>query len=68
MAVQIAKNAPHMIVWEIHSSLDLTTIYKNPIDLPIKENISLINVTACFDSNGEIYLLQSDGSVWHVMS
>lgn len=65
MVAQMARHSSRLNIWEIHSSINLTMAIKIEIVLQLESPVS--NLITCFDIEGSLYLLQSDGSVWLVI-
>lgn len=65
MVSQMVRHSSRLNIWEIHSSIDLTMAHKIEIALQLDSHV--YNLIACFDIEGLLYLLQSDGTVWLVI-
>lgn len=66
MVAQMVRHSTCLNIWEIHSSIDLTMAIK--IEIVLKLESHAYNLFTCFDIEGSLYLLQSDGSVWIVIN
>lgn len=63
----MAKSSSHINLWEINSSNDLTTVYKRKIQLPTENANGLSEYfNGTFDPDGLLYIVQSNGFIWHV--
>lgn len=59
----MAENTHQILLWEINSSMDLTTAHKTQFDLEIEDGTSDVN--GAFDTEGSLFIASVDG-VWHV--
>lgn len=67
IVAQLARDSVDIILWEIISSNNMMTAYEKNIQL-FDENENSFGLDATFDSNGLIYVVHCNGTIWNIDS